>query len=293
MEINQIRYYIEVCNVGSMSKAAEKLHMSQQGLSLAIRRLEAELGCDLFYRKSSGLVLTEHGKVFKSEAEAIMRHINRIYDYCSSGSSGKARISVAITNSVIVRLPAKLQQLLINGSEEFEVKLFEGYSSNCVDMVSDDDAVFGIVYCDCDISKFDVTTLDMVKQVIIVSREHPLAVKDEIEIKDLDNVPMAVPDEYSTPRIELSQKFEAAGARLNVAYVCNRPRQVIDIVSNNTGLAARTIADEITERDLEKVKVLELKNDPFLLPVNLIARKDRHFSMHERLFRHMIIDSYR
>lgn len=58
MEINQIRYYIEVCNVGSMSKAAEKLHMSQQGLSLAIRRLEAELGCDLFYRKSSGLVLT-------------------------------------------------------------------------------------------------------------------------------------------------------------------------------------------------------------------------------------------
>ena len=202
-------------------------------------------------------------------------------------------ISVAITNSVIVRLPAKLQQLLINGSEEFEVKLFEGYSSNCVDMVSDDDAVFGIVYCDCDTSKFDVTTLDMVKQVIIVSREHPLAIKDEIEIKDLDNVPMAVPDEYSTPRIELSQKFEAAGARLNVAYVCNRPRQVIDIVSNNTGLAARTIADEITERDLEKVKVLELKNDPFLLPVNLIARKDRHFSMHERLFRHMIIDSSR
>ena len=98
---------------------------------------------------------------------------------------------------------------------------------------------------------------------------------------------------YDADPLHTVAQFEAAGARLNVAYVCNRPRQVIDIVSNNTGLAARTIADEITERDLEKVKVLELKNDPFLLPVNLIARKDRHFSMHERLFRHMIIDSYR
>ena len=45
MEINQIRYYIEVCSCGSISRAAEKLHMSQQGLSMAIRRLETELGC--------------------------------------------------------------------------------------------------------------------------------------------------------------------------------------------------------------------------------------------------------
>lgn len=293
MEINQIRYYIEVCSCGSISRAAEKLHMSQQGLSMAIRRLETELGCDLFYRKSSGLVLTDVGSKFKVEAEAIMRHVNRIYDYCDSFKSGKTRICVAITNSIIVRLPAKLQQLLVTGTDEFEVKLIEHYSSNCADMVDEGDAAFGIVYGELDTERFDVTTLDMVKQVIIVNREHPLAAKDEIDLAELDNVPMACPDIYSTPRIELAKKFESRGVRLNVAYVCNRPRQVIDVVSNNPWLAARTIADELTEHDLERVKVLRLHDDPFLLPVRLATKKGRHFTVQERLFKHLIIDSYR
>ena len=233
MEINQIRYFLEVCNCGSISKAADKLHMSQQGLSMAIRRLESELGCDLFYRKTGGLVVTDIGLRFRGEAEEVMRHINRIYDYCASYSAGKTRICVAITNSVIVRLPPKLQQLLINGTKEFDVKLIEHYSSNCADMVCDGEAVFGIIYGEADVAKLDVTTLDMVKQVIIVNRENPLAEKDEIDLAELDNVPIACPDEYSTPRIELARKFERRGLHLNVAYVCNRPRQVIDVVSNN------------------------------------------------------------
>ena len=293
MEINQIRYFLEVCNCGSISKAADKLHMSQQGLSMAIRRLESELGCDLFYRKTGGLVVTDIGLRFRGEAEEVMRHINRIYDYCASYGAGKTRICVAITNSVIVRLPPKLQQLLINGTKEFDVKLIEHYSSNCADMVCDGEAVFGIIYGEADVAKLDVTTLDMVKQVIIVNRENPLAEKDEIDLAELDNVPIACPDEYSTPRIELARKFERRGLHLNVAYVCNRPRQVIDVVSNNPWRAARTLADELTEHDLERVKVLELKNDSFLIPIRLISKKGRTLTVQERLFKHLIIDSYR
>lgn len=292
MDINQMRYYIEVCDSGSMSKAAEKLHMSQQGLSIAIRRLENELNCDLFYRKSSGLVLTDVGKKFKVEAEEIIKHVNHIYDFCAASSSGRIRVAVAITQSLIVRLPMQLQQILINGTDEFDVKLYEGYSKNCSDMVYENEARFGLIYGDCDLSKFEITTLDMVKQVFIVNRSHPLAKKDAIELRDLDSVPLVLPDEFSWPRIEVSRMFEKEGVKLNVAYECNRPRQVIDLVSNNPKLAARTIADEVTEKDLEKIKVLLLKDNPFLLPVRLISKKGCKLSVHERLFRHIIIDCY-
>ena len=43
MEINQLKYFLEVCNCGSMAKAAEKLHITQQGISIALRRLESSL----------------------------------------------------------------------------------------------------------------------------------------------------------------------------------------------------------------------------------------------------------
>lgn len=67
MEINQIRYFVETCNQSSMAKAAESLHITQQGISVAIRKLEEELQCVLFYRKWNGLVLTEAGRIFKAE----------------------------------------------------------------------------------------------------------------------------------------------------------------------------------------------------------------------------------
>ena len=44
MEVSQLRYFLELSRVGSMSKAAETLNISPQGISIAIRRLEKELG---------------------------------------------------------------------------------------------------------------------------------------------------------------------------------------------------------------------------------------------------------
>lgn len=292
MEINQMRYFVETCNQSSMAKAAESLHITQQGISVAIRKLEEELQCVLFYRKWNGLVLTETGKIFKAEAEEILRHVNNIYEQCSMKSAGKTHICIAITQSLIVRLPIELQQLLINGNSEYDVKLIEDYSASCARMVQEKEAQFGIIYGGCDESRFNVTRLDTVEQVIIVSRESPLAAKDEISLRDLDGCPMVLPDRYSYPRLFMAQLFEEAGLRLNVAYECNRPRQTIDVISNNPKIAARTIAAELNDHDLERIKVLPLRGHSLDLTVNLITKKGSTLSSRERLFKHMITDSY-
>ena len=56
---------------------------------------------------------------------------------------------------------------------------------------------------------------------------------------------------------------------------------------------ARSLADDITEKDLENVKVLKLLNEDFIMPFNLITKKGRKLTVHEQLFKHMIIDCYR
>ena len=293
MEINQIRYFVETCNQSSMAKAAESLHITQQGISVAIRKLEEELQCVLFYRKWNGLVLTEAGRIFKAEAEEILRHVNNIYEPCGMKSAGKTHICIAITQSLIVRLPIELQQVLINGNSEYDVKLIEDYSASCARMVQEKQAQFGIIYGSCDESKFNVTHLDTVEQVLIVSKDSPLAEKDVISLRDLDDYPMVLPDRFSYPRLFMAQLFEQAGLRLNIAYECNRPRQTIDVISNNPKLAARTIAAEINDHDLNRIKVLELDGHSLDLTVNLITRKGYNLNAKERLFKHMIMDSYR
>lgn len=293
MEISQLRYFIETCNMNSMARAAENLHITQQGISIAIRKLEEELHCVLFYRKWNGLVLTDAGLRFKAEAEEILKHVNNIYEFCSTQNKGKTHIGIAITQSLIVRLPGQLQQVLINGNSDFDVKLTEDYSANCARMVAEKQAQFGIIYGQCDESKFAVIHLDTVKQVIIVSKDSPLASRSEITLEDLDGYPMAAPDKYSYPRLFMEQLFEDAGLKMNIVYECNRPRQTIDVVSNNPMLVSRTIAAEINKSDMDRIKILNLSGHSLDLTVNLITRKGVSLTPQEKAFKHMIMASYR
>lgn len=292
MDINQMRYFVEICNTGSMSKAADNLHMSQQGLSISIRRLEDELNCDLFYRKPSGLILTEFGRMLKTEALEILDRVNYIYEFCAQSNS-LSRINVSATMNMLTRIPLELQHILLSGTDELEVNLIETWTCDCEDMVSRDEANFGLVYGECDPSRFDIVKLDMLKQVFIVNKQHPLAARDYVTLQDLDNIPLIIPQERCRPGKYIRRMFQRAGVNLNIAYECDRPRQTIDVVINNPTLASRIILDDVSSQDLNNVKILALADDPFLLPICLINKKGRKLTMKERFFQHLIVDSYR
>lgn len=293
MDINQFIYFGEICRAGSLSRAAENLHLSQQGLSLSIRRLEAELGCQLFFRRPNGLELTDAGQVFRRESEAVLEHVNRIYQYCETTKGKRSRITVACTMNMITRIPASLRHLLLRGNEDFEINFIEDWNTVCEEMVSDNRANFGLVYGACDTELFHSTTLDVFKQVFIVNRSSPLAEKDEILLQELADYPLIVPPERCRPGAVIRDMFRRAGVPLQIVYTCDRPRQIIDLVSSDKDVGARVILDDVTEKDLERVKVLRLADDPFLQPVCLIYKKGRSLSMQERYFSHLVIDAFR
>jgi DNA-binding transcriptional LysR family regulator len=69
LTLQQLTYFLAAADRGSFSAAAESLHMAQPSLSEQVRRLEAELGVDLFARVGRGLELTEAGRLLRPEAE--------------------------------------------------------------------------------------------------------------------------------------------------------------------------------------------------------------------------------
>ena len=289
-----MRYFLEVCNTGSMAKAAENLHITQQGISIALRRLESELDCNLFYHKSKGLVLTQFGSAFRNEAELVLTHVDNIYSMCRAHKeNNKAHIKVALTLNRFTKLPSQLQQLIMLPPDDYSVELHNEYASVCADMVYDGDAVFGLVYGNFSGSKFDSVLLENVQQVFVVNRRHPLASRDEITVEDLDGIPLLIPDGNTQPGKAVADMFQRHNARLNVAFECNAPHQAVDIVSLNPKIVARSLTDDITENDLEKIKVLRLANEDFIMPFNLLTKKGRKLNVHEQLFKRMILDCYK
>lgn len=73
MELRHLRYFVAVAKEENVSRAALKLHVSQPGLSRQIRDLEGELGFLLLERSAKSVRLTEAGRIFLIESEAVLR----------------------------------------------------------------------------------------------------------------------------------------------------------------------------------------------------------------------------
>jgi len=72
MELRHLRYFVAIAEERSFTRAAERLWVAQPGLSTQIRRLESELGLQLFERHTRGVDLTEAGELFLERARTAL-----------------------------------------------------------------------------------------------------------------------------------------------------------------------------------------------------------------------------
>lgn len=78
MELYHLRSFVAVAEEGHLSRAAERLHLSQPSLSAHIKTLEEELGLALFARTPKGMLLTEAGRLLKIRAEETLRSVDSL-----------------------------------------------------------------------------------------------------------------------------------------------------------------------------------------------------------------------
>jgi DNA-binding transcriptional LysR family regulator len=97
MTIVQVLYFLAAAEHGSMSKAAEELHVSQPALSLQIKNLEREIGCQLLRREPQGVTLTASGRVFQTDALAVKEAWERLEeDQKKLGDAVCSEISIGL-----------------------------------------------------------------------------------------------------------------------------------------------------------------------------------------------------
>ena len=104
MRIEQLQYIAEVARCQSLSKASQRLHISQPCLSTAITNLEKEMGCKLFHRTPKGTVPTIIGEEVLSIAQSILADFDRLNNFTQQQSLKNdihIAASPAICNSAI------------------------------------------------------------------------------------------------------------------------------------------------------------------------------------------------
>lgn len=77
MDVQQMRYFVDVAETEHMTRSADRLHVAQPALSRSISRLEREIGAPLFVRSGRGIALTEEGRVLQAHLAAALDEIDR------------------------------------------------------------------------------------------------------------------------------------------------------------------------------------------------------------------------
>lgn len=109
MNLRQLRYFVGIVQAGSLSRAAEQLHVAQSAISHHLASLESELGRQLVTRYSKGIVLTEAGTVLYRHAQAILRHVEFAKrDATSVSDVPSGRVSIGLPHTIAAILSYEL-----------------------------------------------------------------------------------------------------------------------------------------------------------------------------------------
>lgn len=134
MELQQLRYFLEVANSQHISKSAQRLHIAQPALSQSIHRLERELGVKLFEAKGRNIVLTEYGKHLKNKIEPMLNTLDIIPNELKAmydESYSIININVLAASTVITQAiieyqkhnPSARFQLMQKDEESYDIKI--------------------------------------------------------------------------------------------------------------------------------------------------------------------------
>ena len=135
MELRQLRYFVRIVEIGSMSRAARELDVVQSALSQQITRLESELAVRLLQRTPRGVVPTEAGVAFFREAQLTLRHADQaVRSAQQSRLSGSVSLGLAPTTATVLALPLMLA--MRTRYPDVRLHLVEGMSGHLADMLN-------------------------------------------------------------------------------------------------------------------------------------------------------------
>ncbi|MBT6277946.1 MAG: LysR family transcriptional regulator [Chromatiales bacterium] len=147
MDIKQLRYFMGVLEAKSITKAAEQLYVAQPALGLQIRKLEEELGVDLFVRHSRGVAPTEAGMLLAQHAQVLLRQFARArQDLLDFARSPHGRVTVGFTPTVTSVLVAEFAGRCREHFPDVVLNISGGLSDHLNQWVDDDQIDLSLSY---------------------------------------------------------------------------------------------------------------------------------------------------
>ncbi|MCF7550679.1 LysR family transcriptional regulator [Pseudonocardia sp. WMMC193] len=209
--LRQLEYFVTVAEEGTMAAAADRHHISQSAVSLAVTELEKVLGVQLFMRrKSRGIELTGAAREVLPEARRLLAHAGEVQSIARSlGQSVSGELVLACYPTLTPFVVPEIVQRFPARHADVTVTLFEGSVAEMLARLSDGTCETALMY-DLGIGpEFTRTVLYSVRPYVLLPAGHRLATTGPLSLTELRDEPMVMLD--MPPSAEMFREVLAVG----------------------------------------------------------------------------------
>ncbi|WP_427771576.1 LysR family transcriptional regulator [Comamonas thiooxydans] len=238
MELRQLRYFVRIVELGSMSRAALDLDMVQSALSQQISRLESELSTRLLQRTPRGVIPTEAGQAFFHQAQLTLRHAQQaIHAAQQARLSGAVSMGLSPTIANVLGLP--LMHAMRERYPEVRLHMVSALSGHLTSLLNARQLDLAILFDTQSARRWSVMPLLEEQLFLIQSRQQPVAPQIQhevpISLEQLQQVPLILPSGSHGLRSSIMASFTSAGFQSQMAMEIDSLSLLMEAVAAGMG----------------------------------------------------------
>ncbi|MDO5713326.1 MAG: LysR family transcriptional regulator [Tissierellia bacterium] len=237
MNLKNLQYYVEVCEERSFTKASENLYLSQSTLSKAIKNLEDELGYVLIDRSSKHFQLTDKGMILYESGGKLLHQIKKSVKIIKdelSNSKGKLVIGIPPVISTVY-----FSQIVYQFKQDYpdiELHVIEAGAHTLNKLLEDNRLDMAILITPLEEGKYFKQVVASDEAVLLVNKDHPLAMTPEISFSELKGERFILLDETYMIHHQIVKKAHDAGFEPNIIGKSTQWDYICELVGNDFGV---------------------------------------------------------
>ena len=223
MKLMQLRYFSAVCHLGGVTRAAERLHVSQPAITAAIQNLEDELGLLLLSRGGRTLVPTLDGEAFLARCDGILTEVEGLTADFQARSQRRSTLSVGVPPMVAFFLFPKIFAEFTGSCPEVHIRLTEAGSDTARDMVRAGQLDLAIIAVgETPPAALAAHPLMRMSMMYCTGYGTPMAGREKAELREIAMAPLILFTSGYYHQTLLQTRFRDAGLTPNVLFYSNQ-----------------------------------------------------------------------
>jgi DNA-binding transcriptional LysR family regulator len=275
VSLRQVRAFVAVAGLGSFTRAAARLHVSQPALTVQVRKLEEALDVRLFDRNSRTVALTAMGRELLPVLQRTVEDIDGVLFNArgiSAGKRGTVRIA-ALPSFAASLLPAViLRARRHNPALTFVVK--DAIASRVIELVRNEDVDLGLTGGDTNEPDLDVLHRAQDRLCLVYPSSHPVARLRRIRMQDIVDLPLVLVATGTSVRAVVEAAFARAGRVPLIA--CEATYMMTAAAMVRAGLGVTILPASAREIQAERgLRARPIEDPAFVRPVVMVKKKGR------------------